>query len=298
MLKLNFLVRVGESVKRGQLIAELDPEDYRLQLQDTEASLAQAQAQERKAKLDYSRTEDLYENRNASKQDLDAARATQESAELAVESLTNRLELAKRQLAYTRLTAPVAGSIASRSVEPNENVSPGQEVVLLTSESDIEIQVAVPGVIISQIREGDTVSVNFDALPDRRLPGTVTEVGVASTGGATTFPVTVKVDEANEQVRSGMSAEVTFTFGEEGETERYVVPSIAVLEDRDGRFVYVVEASDQPGVGIVKRTPVTIGELVGDGLEIRRGLNDGDDVVIAGVSKIIDGQRVKFGAED
>ena len=103
--------RVGETVRKGQLLAELDPEDYRLRLQDTEASLAQAKAQERNAMLDYQRVQDLYENRNASKQDLDAARTAHESAGLAVESLENRLELAQRQLDYTRLTAPIAGSI-------------------------------------------------------------------------------------------------------------------------------------------------------------------------------------------
>ena len=289
-------VKLGDKVTPGQIIAELDPEDYRLQVQDSEASLQQAQAQARNAALNYQRVQDLYENRNASKSDLDAARASQESADASVESIENRLELAKRQLGYTKLRAPTAGSIASKDVEVDENVMAGQAVVLLTSESELEIPVAVPSVVISQVREGDPVSVVFDAVRGRTLQATVTEVGVASTGTATTFPVVVTLDESDPNIRSGMSAEVTFQFGREGDATRYIVPLMSVLEDQNGRFVYVVEASGEAGVGLIKRVPVTIGDIVDEGVEVREGLEDGEHVVTAGVSRITDGQRVRFGA--
>lgn len=287
-------VKVGDAVGVGTVIAELDPTDYRLRVEDARASLNQAKAQQRNASTEYERVRGLYESRSASKQDLDAARTKFESASAAVESIEKRLELAERQLGYTKLTAPIAGSIASVEVEDNENVQAGQTVSLLTSGSSIEVEVAIPEVLIAQISEGDAVQVIFDAFPDRRLGGRVTEVGVASTGLATTFPVIVRLDAAGREVRSGMTAEVTFAFHNNGGKERYVVRSFAVGEDRKGRYVWVVGPSDSTGVGVVHRRDVTIGQIGDDGIEILDGLEDGEYVVTAGVSKLSDGQRVRF----
>jgi RND family efflux transporter MFP subunit len=125
-------VQVGDKVKPGQLIAELDPADYRLQVQQAEASLESAQAQERNAKANYERISQLYERRNASRNDLDAARAASESAIAQVRAVEKQLDLARSQLSYTRLTAPVSGGMAMVDVEVNENVQPGQTIVELT----------------------------------------------------------------------------------------------------------------------------------------------------------------------
>ena len=288
------LVTVGDEVSKGQLIAEIDAEDYQLRLQDAEAALVQAKAQERNASTEYDRVRGLYENRNASRQDLDAARTGYESAEANVSSIENRLELARRQLGYARLVAPINGSIAARSVEVNENVQPGQVVCLITSGSDIEVEVAIPEILISQIAEGNAVEARFDALPDRVYEAVVTEVGVASTGTATTFPVKVRLNDAGKEIRSGMAAEVSFPFGRADSRERYLVRAVAVGEDRNGRFVFVVAPSGESGVGVVSRKPVTIGDLQGERIAVTSGLNDGDRVVTAGVSKLTDGQRVRF----
>ena len=284
-------VQVGDSVRAGELIAELDPEDYRLELQRAQAALAQARAQARNAEVSYERTRLLYENNTAAKGDLDAARAAYESAQATVSAQQQSLELARLQLSYTRLTAPVAGAVATVNVEVNENVSSGQAIVLLTSGSRLEVDVVVPEVLIARVRGGDTVSVTFDALPNRDFAAVITEVGVAATGAGSTFPVVVLLQESDPNIRSGMAAEVGFRFGVEGEREVYLVPSVAVGEDRQGRFVFVVEPSDE-GRGIVHRRPVEVGELTPEGFEILSGLNDGDRVVTAGVSKIEDGMTV------
>ena len=288
------VVDVGNKVTAGQLIAELDADDYRIQVQDAKASLSQAEAQERRASADYDRARNLYENRNASKQELDNARATHESTQAGVESARQRLELARNQLKYTRLTAPVAGDVASVDVEVNENVRSGQKIVLLTSRGNMQVQVAIPEILISHIREGDPVTATFDALHGREFPGTVIEVGVAATGVATTFPVTVGLEDAGQAVRSGMAAEVAFRFESETRTERYSVRPVAVGEDRDGRFVFVVEPSDEEGVGVVKRRNVTVAGFFEYDIDILDGLSDGDFVVTAGVSRLVDGQRVRF----
>ena len=285
-------VQVGDRVQTGQLIAELDAGDYELQVQEAEAALKSAQAQSRNANRDLSRVRSLYENQNASLNDLDAARAAWESAEAQDRATQNRVDLARSQLSYARLISPVEGSIASVTVEENENIAPGHPVALLTSGSELEVQVAIPEVLIAQIREGDAATVSFDAIPGKEQPGTVTEVGVSSTGMATTFPVTVRLHKVDPKCRPGMAAEVTLRFGSRGDRERILVPASAVGEDPEGRFVFVVD-EDAESFGIVHRRPVTI-KLAGKDIEIVEGLTDGERVVTAGVSRINDGQKVKL----
>ena len=286
-------VKVGNEVKVGDLIAEIDPKDYGLQVQEAEAGLRSAQAQARNTQANYSRVRALYENRNASRNDLDAARAASESAEAQVRAAQNRLDLTRSTLSYARLTSPVDGSIAAVTVEENENVSPGQPVALLTSGSNVEVGVAIPEILIARIREGDKVNVAFDAIPDRQMPGVVTEVGVASTGMATTFPVTVKLERDHPDCRPGMAAEVTFRFGTPGDRDHILVPTVSVGEDRQGRYVYVLEQGEGD-VWIARRRAVEVGELTADGFEIVKGLEDGERVVTAGVSRIQDGQKAKL----
>ncbi|ETX00258.1 MAG: hypothetical protein ETSY1_11870 [Candidatus Entotheonella factor] len=287
------LVKVGDTVKRGQTIAEIDPKDTRLQQQEAEAALARARAEARSAAATYSRTRALYENNNASREELDSTRAQHESARAQVRSVSKQLELARLQVSYTTLQAASDGAIADVAVEVNENVTAGQLVALLTSGGQPEVEVAIPEVFIAQIAKGDEVKVAFDAMPGQTFAAVVSEVGVAATGAATTFPVRVRLAHDEAQIRSGMTANVSFTFGANNAAERIVAPLHAVGEDRQGRFVFVVEPQGE-GVGVVRRRPVKVGELDPEGLEILEGLNPGERLVTAGVKRLEDGREVKF----
>lgn len=284
-------VVVGDSVEQGQLIARLDPTDHELELQRARASLRQAEAEERNAESNYERVRRLWENNNAALSDLENARAGFESAEAAVQSLQNQVSLTVQQLGYTRLAAPTAGAIADVPIEVNENVQAGQLVAFLTSGATPNVDVAIPEVLISGVRRGDEVSATFDALPNQTFEGRVIEVGVASLAG-TTFPVTVRLQSSDPAIRSGMAAEVSFTFAATG-SDRIEVPPVAVGEDTGGRFVFVVEPMDAD-FGTARRRMVEIGELTSQGLEVTSGLEDGDLVITAGVSQIEDGQRVRM----
>lgn len=287
-------VEVGDSVSQGQRIAELDPTDYRLRLEEAKAALLQAEAQARQAEADYERVQGLYENNNAAKSDLDAGRAAAESARAAIEASKQQVEQARSQLSYTVLRVPQSGYIASVPVEVNENIIAGREIAVLASGSRPEVTLAMPESLIRYCERGDVVSVQFSAFQAEAFPASVTKVGVMATGLATTFPVTVQLDEPTERVRSGMAADVTFTFrAAQGEGIRYLLPPHAVLEDRDGRFVYLVTAPGD-GEGTIERRNVEVGEITGDGLEILSGIAKGDRVVTAGVSQISDGLRVSF----
>jgi RND family efflux transporter MFP subunit len=288
-------VKVGDRIQAGSVIARLEATDFNIQVQQAEAALVQAKAQERNANASYERAMTLYEDRNISKSEFDAARAAAESARAAVKSTDRQLELARRQLNYAVLKAPVDGSIASVPVEENENVQAGQTIVRLTSGSQIEVQLSIPEVLIAEIEEGSKVTVRFDAVPDKEFTATVTEVGVAATGMATTFPVTVKLDRSEPEVRPGMAASVTFRFGSLDDRKCFILPTHAVSEDQNGRFVYVVEPiTGEAGMGEVHRKSVTIGDLTRDGLEVLDGISDGDRVITAGISRISPGMKVKM----
>ena len=293
-------VRVGNRVAAGQLIASLDAVDYELQVNEAEAGLSQAEARSTNAEAGLSRVRGLYENDNASRADLDGSMAAAASAAAQVESAGKRLELASRRVDYTRLLAPASGAIAEVMAEVNENVNPGEPVAVLNSgDRAPEVVVAVPERLIRRIEDGAIVEVLFDAIPGTRFEGAVTEVGVSATGTATTFPVTVALRSTAQadadEMRPGMAAVVTFALPDDGRGERFVVPSQAVAEDRQGRFVFVAEPTPgDPTRAVVTRRVVTVGEFVEEGLEVLDGLREGDQVVTAGVSRLSDGDDVRL----
>ena len=286
-------VKVGDRVRRGQLIAQIDPTDYQLQLGDTQASLARAEAEARNAEANLERVRGLYENNNASQNELDAARTAFESATANVRSIEKRLELAQNQVNYTRLTAPVEGAIAEVSTEINENVRAGQTIVVLSSGSRPEVEITVPEALISLIHPGQAARVTIAALDNRAFSAEVSEVGVATSSQSTTYPVVARLDQDTQEVRPGMAAEVQIQLDTGGGEARMVVPAHAVGEDQAGRFVWIVESASD-STGIVQRRGVEIGDITGQGIEVLSGLDGGEHVVTAGVSRVIEGQEVRF----
>lgn len=286
-------VKVGDRVKQGRLIAKLDEKDFRLQVGEAQASLGQALAQSRNSQAGYERVRQLYENRSTSLKDLDAARATADSARANVAAARQRVSMARSQLGYCGLHAPQEGEIASVPVEANENIKAGQTIAVLNSGAHPEVSIAVPESLIINVSQGDQASVTFDAIPDRRFPALVTEVGIATTGD-TTFPVVVRLSETHRGVRAGMAAEVSIRFGRVDPKKRIFVPTHAVLEDAKGRFTFVAKPLAGPlSEAEIVRRAVTIGRLGAEGIEIVDGLAEGDLVVDSGVRFVEPGMKVR-----
>lgn len=288
-----FYVKVGERVKKGQKVAILDDELYRLKVQEARAGLVQVKATLRSAENNYKRIQQLYVNKSASQNDLDTARAQYESYKASVLSMKKKLEQASLQLTYTKLYAPVAGAIADIPVEQNENIQAGQSVALLSTSTKLEVNVVIPEALIVDIKEGSQVDVVFDSIPEKSFSGTVIEVGVSSLDSATTFPVTVKIDNKSSQLRPGMAAEVAFKLQSHISKKRFIVPTFSIANDGEKSYAYLVKATDK-GLGIVTKHFVTTGDLVSGGIEVFDGLKDGDNVLTAGISKVYDGLIVKM----
>ncbi len=286
-------IRIGDRTRNNQVIARLDAADLQLRVQEARAARDQAKANQRNASSVLARVRGMYENNNAARNELDAARANAEAADAAVASIANQLQLAQRQLGYSVLTAPAECDVATLDIEVNENVAAGQPIALLGCGGETEVKVQVPGSVSYGIRQGDKVEVRFAEIENVVYPATVTEVGVAATEVGTTFPVTVKIDEEPVPLRSGLSGEVTFRIGSGDEAGRIILPLAAVGGHVDGRFVYVLK-DPQQRITTVERRLVKVGDLTGHGVHILEGLEPGEKVVTAGVSQLRDGQRVRM----
>ena len=292
----NLAVNVGDLIKPGDIIAELDPIPYELQAQQARANLASSDAAKRNAEANYQRLRNLYENNNASRNELDSARANAESTDAQVKANQKALEIAELNVEYTKLIANNDCSIASVSVEVNENVSAGREVVRANCGSTLEVEIAVPGSLIQGIIQNTLAEITFTSIPDQTFSGRVTEVGVAATGGGNTFPVTVRIDNEHPDLRSGLAANIRITTqaGANQNGNLIIVPSHTVIEDSQGRHVFLLDSGTEEGVGIVRRQAVEIGELTSAGLEIKSGLTDGDQLITAGLTVVNDGMKVKI----
>ncbi len=288
-------VALGDRLKAGALIGRLDPTDYRVRLEEAEAGLAQARAQERNAAASYERVRGLYENRNASRSDLDSARAAFESARASVNAARQKLEAARLQLSYTRLYSPADCTVARLVAEVNQNVQAGQPIARVNCGDCAEVVVNVPETYIERIRSGMEATVSIDAVDLQEIAGTVSEVGVATGPRGATYPVTIALGGGCGVVRSGMAGEAKLLLPATGDRGELMVPTVAVGEDRQGRFVFVLEAAgDGSGHYTARRRAVETGRPDPDGMVITRGLSADELVVTAGVRRIADGQKVRL----
>jgi multidrug efflux system membrane fusion protein len=291
-------VQIGQRLNAGDLIAQIDPASYVLQVQQAQASLVEAQANDRKAAADYQRSKGLYANDNASLNDLDAARAQAESSGAMVASAGKALEIARLNLSYTKLTADTECSIASLDIEINENASAGQQVAAVSCGDTFEVTMNLPESLIGLVDESTPVTVSFSSIPGQHFNGIISEISVASASGSAGFPVVIRIVEQDPALRSGLAANLTFQFDSAAASGAgVVIPVTAVINDPDGTFVFIAVPADAEGEATVARRAVEVGELSQFGVEIVDGLGVGDFVITAGISVIREGQRVLVSVE-
>lgn len=290
---------VGDVLKSGQVVAALEPTDFEVRVREAEAGLERARAEQRSAQAGFERTRELYENRNASRSDLDTGRAMAESAAALVRAANQQMQGARLQLSYTRLSSPLACSVARRHVELNQNVAAGQPVVRVNCGDCPEIRLDVPGLYIGRVSSGAAVEVTIAALPGRQFNGTVTEVGIGTDQNRSIYPVIVQLSDGCDAARSGMAADVKLQLsGESAGANQMVVPMVAVGEDRSGNFVFVlepaeaVESNSAQQYFVAYRRGVTLGPVNAQGIEIVAGISEGDIVATAGVRRLVDRQVV------
>jgi len=270
----------------------------------------------RTAELEYQRVQQLYANDAASKARLDQAKSGSDSAKADLETGEQELEIATkgareedlraqeakihsiqaqldRAIADrndTTLYMPFDGVISKKYISNFEQIQKGQEIFDISAMDRIEVKISIPDSMIADVRQGQSVQVEFLPLKGKKFSGNITKVGLSADRTTLTYPVWVEIPNPKRELLPGMSAEVALKLRRRGGTNP-MLPIDMVLEDKVSgeKYVWVVSSSTQTA----NRKTVRIGDLVGDLLEIKDGLKPGDVLIMAGLDQLIDGMEVR-----
>ena len=258
------LVDYNDHVKQGQVIARIDPSTYEAQIAQggaqisaARASLATAQATLRNAEADFNRKAELAQQQLIARGDLDLAHAARDqaraqvaSAQAQINQQTASTQTTRLNLQRTVIRSPVDGVVLSRSVEPGQTVAASLQAPVLfqiaEDLSQMEILLAVDEADIGQVKPGLDVGFTVDAFPERRFRGKVKQVRLAATNTSNviTYPVVVTVDNADQSLLPGMTANAEIEVSHRDEVLRVSNAALRYKPDDAG-----AEAGAQQGGG-------------------------------------------------
>lgn len=268
-------VKEGDAVRAGQLLAELDPTDYEIQLQATEAEYAQVKA-------DAGRVTGLY-------RDGGTTASNNDKAVYGLRQMEAKLEHHRNQLADTRVYAPMGGVVQGRRFEGGEVVAAGMPVVTLQSGGALEVEVNLPAVAYLHRAEFSGYRCTLDIAPGRTYG--LRFVSVTPKANANQlYTMRLRFDDAGSDIAPGMSAWVS--VGMDGPSVGLVsVPSTALFERGGKSFLYIYNSAS----GSVRAEEVSVSSVHTDGSALVSGpVDEGALVVTSGVHHIKDGARVRL----
>lgn len=200
---------IGDKVKKGQVLAKLDPTDFQVRLRDAEAELSSAEANLEVANVMLTRSRNLFEKKAGPQVDVDRAAAQVESTKANIAALRTKRDIAQSELSYARLTAPFDGIIAARYVQNFQTVQPRQPILRLLDTSRIKFGVDLPETVMPLLPYVKEIWVTFQAAPGDKLPATIQEVSHEASRSTRTYRVTVVMDQPEGlQILPGMSGEL------------------------------------------------------------------------------------------
>lgn len=284
-------VDIGDQVRKGQLLAVLDKEPYRLDVDAARAELVKAEAKVVNTKEEYDRQERVYQQGAGAKSRLDRARYNYNAARSQVNYQIAKLNLAKRNLRKTMLKSPYDGYIAWRSVDPHEEVKVGQKIFAIDAKGALEVHLAVPETTIHRVHMGTPAPVRFPTLPGLSVKGHISDIGSAAVK-ANAFPVKVGLIDPPAIINPGMTAEAALVLKDESQMTGYLVPIQAILpaKERSQGYAFVYE----PETSTVRKTLIRTLSAEQDKVIVCDGLSSGDIIAVAGVGFLADGMKVKL----
>lgn len=286
-------IKLGQLVKKGQLLGKLDNVESRLNYERAISSLNSAESQMNTAKLSLDRFRVLYEKGSASLTDFESAKNSFKNAEQSYESAKRSVSIQREQINYGYLYAPENGVITSVTAEVDENVSPGQTIAVLNAGTEMEIALGLPESIINVVHVDMPVGIKVSSIADKNFKGKLTELSPAIDENTATYPARVKLSEPTEEIKTGMAANVTFELDESRQERKALrVPAHAVGEDSQGRFVFLIV--EEGGKSLVKKNPIKVRNLNSEGFEVIEGLKEGQKIATAGLQTLLDGQEVSL----
>ena len=271
----------SQKVAKDDLIARLDPTDYELAVRQAELKLKQA-------KQDLQRLETLKERSVISEKSYDDQK---NDYDLAVEALN----VARRNLDYTEIRAPFDGIITRRLVDNFTTVAAGTAVLRIQDVSETQIDINVPEALFSGLSDNkiEAVYAEFPAIPGKKFALTYREHSTEPDAVTQTYKVTLAMaNRPEEPIYPGMTASVEVTLKPKAMElqDGFLVPTAAVAVESDhSAYVWRFDAKEN----VVTRVPVKIGVVMGDFIPVIEGVQQGDEIVSAGVAYLSEGQAIQ-----
>jgi len=286
---LNRKVQLGDKVQFGELLMVIDPKDIVQQVNQSTAKVNSAQAQLDLAQANLQRYQKLYEEAAVSASVIDQYQANYAAADAAYREAVAAGEQGKNALSYTELRADGDSVVSAINVEAGQVVSAGQIVLKLVETGAMEVEINVPENRLKYLQIGTPVKVSFWAFDKMQVDGRVRELSPMADATARTYKVRIAVPQMPDGVQLGMTASVN-TTDEVAQTNEIstMVPLTAIYQTGEKLSVWVVNEDYTVGLKPIEA------ENLGENQVKIKGLSIGDVIVIAGVNKLHDGEKVKI----
>ena len=279
-------VAEGDTVREGQVIAELDRRPIEDQRRQAAAALDQAKAQVENARLNLQRNQQLFDRGIAAGKEVEDARTQMASAQAALEQATAALNTTDRNIERAQVRSPISGQVVKRMVSVGEQVdgTAAQPIAEIANLDRVELAANVPSEQLSRIKVGQAVSVATDAYAGRTFAGSVLAISPAVDATTNAALVRIRITNAERLLKVGMFAEARVQLDQR--PNALVVPPSALVRDQSGAVVYVVSGDT------AQRTSVKIGLEMPDAVEILSGVEDGQTVLTSSVYGL--GEKAKL----
>lgn len=272
----------GDYVRQGTVLARIRDREYR----DAET---QAQAALTRSKADFARTAQLFENRSVSKSDYDAAYARYQADEAEHDRATQALN-------DCALVAPLGGYVLGRSVEVGSLVAPGTPAFSIGNLQSVKVVFGVPDVTVATLRLGASQRVTVEAVPGRIFEGRFTRVSPTADASSRMFQAEVTIPNGDGRLKPGMIAALELTRDQaRGARAPLLVPLNAVVRPPgadSGFAVFVVEAGGGHDISRLRR--VELGDISGNLIQVKSGLQGGERVILRGATLAVDSLPVRI----
>jgi membrane fusion protein, multidrug efflux system len=280
-------VAEGDSVRAGEVVAEIDPHPLEDQLRQATAALSQAKAGLENARLNLARTQRLFERGIAAGKEVEDARNQEAAAQAGVDQAAAALDTAQRQVARTKVTSPIAGQVVKRLVNVGEQVdgTAAQPLLEVANLDRVELAANVPADRLASVRVGQKAEMSAEGRGDR-LVGEVIAVAPAVDPATNAATARIRVANPGRLLKVGMFAQARIAIGER-KGALTVPPSALAKDEAGGAAVYVVAN------GLAQRTPVKIGLETSDAVEIVSGVSEGQPILTSSVHGL--GEKAKLG---
>jgi RND family efflux transporter MFP subunit len=282
-------VAEGDSVRAGQVVAEIESLPYEDQQRQARAAVGQAKAAVENARLNLARTERLFEQGIAAGKEVEDARSQAAAAEAGLEQAQAALATADRQLVRAHVASPIAGQVVKRFVGVGEQVdgTAGQPLLEVANVERVEVAAHVGAGHLGRVRVGQKAAIVTDAWPDRTFDGEVVAIAPAIDPATNAALVRIGVKNPERLLKVGMFAQTR--IGLQVKKAVLVVPPSAVIKGEEGAAVYVVSGQE------AARTKVAVGLETPEAVEVLSGVTEGQTLLTSGIHGL--GERAKLAAK-